>query len=129
MNSTPNCVDLAAGNQRVKIVDFAGFVAQHGQQALGDDRLWHLGRMRLGRAGLGHLAAFYVRYLSALLLPRRKCLVLDLDNTLWGGVLGEDGVEGIAIGQEGIGLAFREFQLALKALAQRGVLLAVRQQE
>jgi FkbH-like protein len=116
---------LAAGNQRVKIIDFAGFVAQHGQQTLVDDRLWHLGRMRLGRAGLGHLAALYVRYLSALLLPRRKCLVLDLDNTLWGGVLGEDGVEGIAIGQEGTGLAFREFQLALKALAQRGVLLAI----
>jgi FkbH-like protein len=116
---------LAAGNQRIKIIDFAGFVAQHGQQTLGDDRLWHLGRMRLGRAGLGHLATLYVRYLSALMLPRRKCLVLDLDNTLWGGVLGEDGVEGIAIGQEGIGLAFREFQFALKALAQRGVLLAV----
>jgi FkbH-like protein len=116
---------LAESNPRVKVIDYAGFVAQHGHQSLVDDRLWHLGRMRLGRAGMGHLAALYARYLSALLLPRRKCLVLDLDNTLWGGVLGEDGVEGIAIGQEGIGLAFREFQLALKALAQRGVLLAV----
>jgi FkbH-like protein len=81
--------------------------------------------MRLGRAGLEHLAALYVRYVSALSTPRRKCLVLDLDNTLWGGVLGEEGVEGIAIGHEGLGLAFREFQLAILALAQRGILLAI----
>ena len=116
---------LTETNQRVKIVDYAGFMSQYGQQTIVDDRLWHLGRMRLNRAGIGHLAVLYVRYLSALLLPRRKCLVLDLDNTLWGGVLGEDGIDGIILGQEGVGLAFREFQLALKALAQRGVLLAV----
>ena len=116
---------LAETNQHVKLVDYAGFVAHYGQQTVLDDRLWHLGRMRLSRAGLGHLAALYARYLSALLLPRRKCLVLDLDNTLWSGVLGEVGADGITIGQEGVGLAFREFQLALKALAQRGVLLAV----
>ena len=116
---------LAGRDQRVKVTDYAGFVAMRGQQALVDDRLWYLARMRLGRAGLEQLAQLYGRYLSALFLPRRKCLVLDLDNTLWGGVLGEDGAAGIAIGQEGIGLAYREFQLALKALAHRGVLLAV----
>jgi FkbH-like protein len=116
---------MAGRDQRVKVIDYAGFVAMRGQQALVDDRLWYLARMRLGRAGLEQLAQLYRRYLSALFQPRRKCLVLDLDNTLWGGVLGEDGPTGIAIGQEGIGLAYHEFQLAIKALAQRGVLLAV----
>jgi FkbH-like protein len=116
---------LAAANSRVRVIDYDGFVAKHGWTTLLDDRLWHLGRMRIGRVGFGHLSALYTRYLSALFMPRRKCLVLDLDNTLWGGVLGEDGPEGIAIGQEGIGLAFREFQLAILALAQRGVVLAV----
>jgi FkbH-like protein len=81
--------------------------------------------MRLGRKGLDHLAELHARYIAALRTPRRKCLVLDLDNTLWGGVLGEDGPEGIVLGQEGVGLAYREFQLAALALARRGVVLAV----
>jgi FkbH-like protein len=116
---------LAESNPRVRVIDYAGFVAEHGHAALRDDRLWHIGRMRLGRAGLARLVDLYQRYLAALLMPRRKVLVLDLDNTLWGGVLGEDGVDGIAIGQEGIGLAYREFQLAIRALTRRGVVLAI----
>jgi FkbH-like protein len=116
---------LAASNARVRVIDYAGFVAANGHAALGDNRMWHIGRMRLGRAGLSNLVGLYERYLGALLTPRRKVLVLDLDNTLWGGVLGEDGVDGIAIGQEGVGLAYREFQLAIRALARRGVVLAI----
>jgi FkbH-like protein len=112
-------------HSRIRVIDYAHFVMEHGREALFDDRLWHIGRMRLGRAGTAQLAKLYLRYLSALLLPRRKVLVLDLDNTLWGGVLGEDGIDGIAISHEGIGLAFREFQLAILALAQRGIVLAI----
>ncbi len=107
------------------MIDYVGFVTEQGRAKLLDDRLWHIGRMRLGRGGMTELAKLYRRYLAALMLPRRKVLVLDLDNTLWGGVLGEDGIDGIAIGREGIGLAFREFQLAILALAQRGVVLAI----
>ena len=55
----------------------------------------------------------------------RKCLVLDLDNTLWGGILGEDGVQGITLGAEGLGLAFAEFQGELLNLRRKGVLLAI----
>ncbi|HZZ26615.1 MAG TPA: HAD-IIIC family phosphatase [Pirellulales bacterium] len=116
---------LAESNPRVRIIDYANFVAEYGRNTLFDNRLWYLGRMHFGRGALNHVAALYARYLAALFTPRRKCLVLDLDNTLWGGVLGEDGPQGIALGQEGIGLAFREFQLAILALAQRGVILAV----
>ena len=56
----------------------------------------------------------------------KKCLVLDLDNTLWGGVIGDDGIENIQIGHGlGIGKAFSEFQLWIKKLKERGVILAV----
>jgi len=54
-----------------------------------------------------------------------KCVILDLDNTLWGGVIGDDGMENIQIGNLGLGKAFTEFQYWLKALKQRGILLAV----
>ena len=55
----------------------------------------------------------------------KKCVILDLDNTLWGGVIGDDGIENIQIGSLGIGKAFSEFQYWLKKLKNRGIILAV----
>jgi FkbH-like protein len=54
-----------------------------------------------------------------------KCLILDLDNTLWGGVIGDDGIENIQLGSLGIGKAFTEFQYWIKKVKERGVILAV----
>ena len=54
-----------------------------------------------------------------------KCVVLDLDNTLWGGIIGDDGLDGIQIGDLGIGKAFSEFQKWLQLLRQRGIILCV----
>jgi len=55
----------------------------------------------------------------------KKCIVLDLDNTLWGGIIGDDGIEGIEIGQLGIGKAFTRFQQWICQLKERGIILAV----
>ncbi|MCC6690544.1 MAG: HAD family hydrolase [Bacteroidia bacterium] len=55
----------------------------------------------------------------------KKCLILDLDNTLWGGIIGEDGIEAIQLGDLGIGKAFSELQLWIKQLKNRGIILAV----
>jgi FkbH-like protein len=55
----------------------------------------------------------------------KKCLILDLDNTLWGGIIGDDGMENIQIGDLGIGRAFSELQVWIKQLKQRGIILAV----
>ncbi len=55
----------------------------------------------------------------------KKCIVLDLDNTLWGGVVGEDSVQGIELGLTGRGAGFIAFQQALLDLYHRGVLLAI----
>ena len=110
---------------RLLLFDYASLVARHGWEAWHDRRLWCLGRMRLARMASPILAHHYARYLAALYTPRRKCLVLDLDNTLWGGVIGEDGLSGIQLGHQGLGLAYREFQMAALALSQRGVILAV----
>ena len=56
---------------------------------------------------------------------RKKCLVLDLDNTLWGGILGEDGPDGIKIGDAFPGSAYRDFQELISVASKNGVLLAV----
>ena len=54
-----------------------------------------------------------------------KCIILDLDNTLWGGIIGDDGIEGIQIGDYGTGKAYTELQLWVKQLKKRGIILAV----
>lgn len=54
-----------------------------------------------------------------------KCVILDLDNTLWGGVIGDDGIENIEIGDLGIGYIYSRFQRWLKALKERGIILCV----
>jgi len=55
----------------------------------------------------------------------KKCVIVDLDNITWGGVIGDDGIEGIQIGELGIGKAFTEFQLWIRELVRRGVILAI----
>jgi FkbH-like protein len=71
------------------------------------------------------LAQTVARHVACLFKPRRKVLVLDLDNTLWGGVVGEDGVAGVALGQDHPGAAFLDFQRLVLALRSTGVLLAM----
>ena len=115
----------AAAEPRLFVVDYASLILRHGASSWFDVRLWHLGRMRVSRHALPLLSDAYARYLAALRVPRRKCLVLDLDNTLWGGVVGENGLAGIEIGHTGLGLAYREFQMMVLALQRRGVVLAI----
>ena len=55
----------------------------------------------------------------------KKCLIMDLDNTIWGGIIGDDGIENIQVGDLGIGKAFTEVQAWIKQLKQRGIILAV----
>jgi len=71
------------------------------------------------------IAARTVSIIGALFGKFKKCVILDLDNTIWGGVIGDDGVENIQLGSLGIGKAFTEFQYWLKKLKNRGIILAV----
>jgi FkbH-like protein len=64
-------------------------------------------------------------FISAFLGNFKKCLILDLDNTLWGGIIGDDGLDGIEIGSLGIGKSFTEFQQWIKELKERGIVLAI----
>lgn len=110
---------------RVTICDWAARVQELGAGILYDERLWHIGRMPFGARGLDELANLYAQYLRALSERTGKVLVLDLDNTLWGGVVGEESIGGIALGQDGVGSAYRDFQARVRALKDRGVLLAI----
>jgi len=74
---------------------------------------------------LPYFAQAVVQIISAFQGHFMKCVVLDLDNTVWGGVIGDDGIENIQVGQLGIGKAFTEFQHWIKKLQQRGIIVAV----
>ena len=81
--------------------------------------------MRLNPSGLAVLAELVVRHVAAHRGMAKKVIVLDLDNTLWGGVVGEAGLAGLRLGEDGIGRAFQDFQRELLKLHDAGVLLAV----
>ncbi|MFI9502948.1 HAD-IIIC family phosphatase [Nocardia sp. NPDC052566] len=110
---------------RVLFVDVEQLAAQVGLRHWEDPRSWYRVRQPLAPDSLPWLAAAIADTVAADRGRGARCVVLDLDGTLWGGILGEDGIEGIRIGAGPEGEAFAEFQRYLRALTERGVLLAV----
>jgi FkbH-like protein len=109
------------------VFDLARQAAVFGLARWAEPRLWFHSKHPFSLEAIGPVAFAAARLLAAARGRARKALVLDLDNTLWGGVVGDDGVAGLKIGDGGAaaGEAFRAFQVYLKALAGRGLALAV----
>jgi len=99
--------------------------ARYGRIGWTDQRLFLSSRLPISTAAFGTYAAGLVRTISSLFRTPRKVLCTDLDNTLWGGVLGEDGPHGIVTGSAFPGNCYLEYQKYLTQLAARGVLLAI----
>jgi FkbH-like protein len=114
-----------AAGADVLLVDCERLAARIGKQRWIDPRLWFATRQPYGHEALALLARETAAVLAGDVGLAARCLIVDLDNTLWGGVVGEDGVEGIVIGTGPDGEAFAAFQDYLAALAQRGIILAV----
>jgi FkbH-like protein len=114
------------GHPRIQVFDLDRVASRFGKDRVLDRRLYYLAKMEWSAAFLGCVAAELARHVRAARGQGRECLVLDLDNTLWGGVLGEDGPAAVKIGPgDPEGEAFLDFQHHLRALQARGVLLAV----
>lgn len=109
----------------VYILDYDSLISRHGRLRWSDEQKWLSARMPISGHCLGHLAAEYLRFLVPLAGRTCKALAVDLDNTLWGGVVGEEGVNGIQLGPEFPGAAFLNLQRAILDLYRRGILLAV----
>ncbi len=101
-------------------------VTRDGLTAWHDPVLWHRAKQEVSPAASPIYGELVARLLAAKQGRSRKCLVLDLDNTLWGGVIGDDGLEGIVLGQgSALGEAFLAVQQYAREQARRGVILAV----
>ena len=107
------------------VIDAAGLASEIGSQNWSDVRLLHLASMRLSQLALSCVANAYLAFLRPLTGLQRKCLVLDLDDTLWGGTVGEVGSSGVLLSTEAPGSAYRCLQQAVLELHDRGVLLAL----
>lgn len=100
--------------------------AYHGRKHFRDEKLYDLAKLPVAYRHQIDAANSLRAVIAAIFGRTRKCLVLDLDNTLWGGVIADDGVAGIQIAQDsGAGEAYLRFQAYVKALKDRGIILAV----
>lgn len=115
-----------AEEEGVHLLSLDSFAAQEGIANWFEESLWHRSKQEV-HPRVSHLYGDQVgRLLGALYGKSSKCLVLDLDNTLWGGVIGDDGLEGIVLGQgSAVGEAYIAFQRYALALTERGIILAV----
>ena len=110
----------------IVLIDIARLAGNVGLEAWDSPRHWHASKLSFNPEMTPVYADVVTRTIAAVRGKSRKCLVLDLDNTLWGGVIGDDGVEGIDIGQgSATGEAFLAIQRMVLELRDRGVVLAV----
>ncbi|MCC7036914.1 MAG: HAD-IIIC family phosphatase [Alphaproteobacteria bacterium] len=110
---------------RLRVLDLQALMMEHGAQQANDARKWQLYRQPYSETFWQAIGTQAGRIIAAEKIAPKKCVILDLDNTLWGGVIGEDGLGGIALGDEFPGRAFRDFQRYLMHLKSKGVMLAV----
>ena len=116
----------AASHENFFINDIDYLSADYGLTAWGDAFYWHMYKYAMCLDAIPSLANSLANIIKSIYGRNKKVLALDLDNTLWGGVVGDDGVDGIAVGPEvPEGQVYAEFQSYCKALKSIGVVLAV----
>lgn len=108
------------------ICDIAGIQNKLGRDQMFAPNVYTTTEMVFSTNALPYVASRVMDIICAVKGQFKKCLILDLDNTVWGGVIGDDGLEGIQLGHGlGIGKAFTEFQMWVKKLKQRGIIICV----
>jgi FkbH-like protein len=112
-------------NDNVFVLDYNAFCSKIGKDNVMDYKMYYLGDAKLNLHRIPELCDEYIAYIKPLKSLSKKCIVLDLDNILWGGVIGEEGVEGIKLGPTPEGRPFMEFQQYLLSLFNRGIILAI----
>lgn len=116
----------AAGAANVHLVAVDHFAARDGLAEWHSEAFWHQAKQEIALKAAPLYGDLVMRLLAARYGRSAKCLVLDLDNTLWGGVIGDDGLNGVVLGQGSAeGEAFVSFQRFARDLSKRGVILAV----
>lgn len=117
--------ELAVKKNNLFIADLLSIQSKWGRNFMFSPNIYVNTEMVLSLDALPIVAHHMVSIVSSVEGKFKKCLILDLDNTTWGGIIGDDGLEKIQIGSLGIGKAFTELQQWVKALQKRGIIIAV----
>ena len=107
------------------LIDLENEISWVGKSACIDQRNWYLAHCHLSNKGLSVLSGSVSRFLRKYTKANHKVLVLDCDNTLWGGIVGEDGMKNIVLGGDGIGKIYQDFQREIKKFSNKGILIAI----
>lgn len=116
---------LTEEHRNIHRFELKQLIANYGREHFYSDRFWYMGSIPYDMKALHVLAAEMQKILSKLRRTPKKVLVLDLDNTLWGGVVGEDGPQGIILDSAHEGAIYQDAQKEIKKMQRQGVLLAI----
>ncbi|MCI8779901.1 MAG: HAD-IIIC family phosphatase [Lachnospiraceae bacterium] len=100
-------------------------ITSFGRKEIYSDKMWYLASSRFSVHGEKEIEKKIFQMISCMEGKRKKCLLLDLDNTLWGGIIGEDGIEGIVLSENKEGARYKDFQKKIKDLKGNGVILGI----
>lgn len=117
--------ELSLSHNNIKIVEIGDFVLQFNYRELIDWKYYFTSQIPYNPQIARSFRSWWENQKRTILLQRKKCLVLDLDNTLWAGILGEDGIEGIQMSGDYPGKSFYLWQEGIKELQRSGVMLAI----
>jgi FkbH-like protein len=117
--------ELSTKHDSLFCLEMDNLFQKFGSENMVDEKLKYLADMKISPDKFEHIANDMLSFLIPLFGKTKKCLVLDLDNTLWGGIVGEDGINGIKLDSKSPGNSFLEFQKVILQLNQRGVILAI----
>ncbi|MEK7551817.1 MAG: HAD family hydrolase [Patescibacteria group bacterium] len=117
--------DFYKNSQQIFVFDYELFCSYIGKDRMRDDKMYYIADYKINPQYIPALSEGYMAYIKPTASIIKKCLVLDLDNTLWGGIIGEDGLAGIKLGPTPEGRPFWEFQNYILSLRDRGIILAI----
>lgn len=124
-NALNNFTKAVSEIENIKILDLAGLMNDFGANNAHDNRKWYLYKQPYAEKFWSVIAEQASRIIAAQTIAAKKCIVLDCDGTLWGGIVGEDGIGGLEMGQDFPGSAHTDFQKYLIHLRSKGLFLAI----
>lgn len=120
-----NLADLMRNHSNVRVFSYSRIVQKLGEDNAFSNKMWYLGKILHSAVLQKSLAAEISHRISVELRQPKKALLLDLDNTMWRGLAGENDITPIVLSEDGVGLAYKNFQRAIKQLKDQGVILGI----
>ena len=117
--------ELHSNGSNVYVLPVNEAIADLGRKDFYSPKMWYVGSMPYSMKGMAAIAELITRYTSVTKGAKKKCIAVDLDNTLWGGVIGEDGVNGIVLANNKEGARYKDTQRILKKMKEQGVMVAI----